>query len=157
MSPEAAKAVSQLADDANLVAGEYKQQVAAKQRKQRAEDSLLEAIVAAVRPALPAISSKVDGLSGPVKRALFLGLSVNDAPLYLGEQGDFFLRASPAAIVVKSAGEVLDVLPLEAVFSPIVAAVRSQLGRNRNTAEIEREARVLEGVAQALRVGGAFR
>ncbi len=158
MNEEAEKAMAQLVEDAEKVALDFMRQINAKLRKSRAEDELLRAIVGSIKPALPAVSSRVGGLSGPLARALALGVMVEGSQLFLSEQGDFFLLSGPQCKpVVLSSEQVLDRVPLDAVFAPIVSAVRAQLGRKRNVEEIEREAHILEGIAQALKVGGALR
>ena len=122
----------------------------AKRRKAHFEDEALRAIVDAVLPALSVIGSKVDGLHGPLKCALKL-----NEHLYLGEQGDFFEVGSKHSLIVHSIPDVLDRTSIGAVVAVISAAINAQVGSyGARAAQVEREARILEGIAQALKIGG---
>lgn len=122
----------------------------AKSDKAKAENAVLDAIVEAVRPALPVIGTKLEGFSGPLRRAIDLG-----AGIFLGEEGDFFTFGANRSIRCFSTAEVLDRTSLSAILAVLLAALRAQAGRlDPRTDQIRRETAILEGIAAAFKVGG---
>ena len=142
--------VNRLREDAATLAEERTSYMESKQRKAKAENEVLKAIVEAVSPALPAISTKMEGLAGPLKRAVDLG-----GGLFLGEQGDFFSVDSKKSIRCYDVGEVLDKTSLPAILAVLLTSIRAQVGKlDPRTDQIEREANILEGIAAAFKAGG---
>jgi len=146
-------AIEMLADEAQALRNEKDGFVMAKKAKAAAEDAVLRAIVEAVRPALPAISSKVEGMNGPLRRAVNLGGL--DEALYLGEQGDWFVILTMSSVRILDISEVLDRTSLSAVLAVLLTSIRAQAGKLRpRTDEVRREAQILEGIAAAFKAGG---
>lgn len=147
-------AVANLGIEAQILRKEHDEYMQAKQHKALAENALLDAIIEAVKPALPSICSKqADG-----RRLLQLG-----GGLWLDERGRFYLStgASSAAVFTLDTGPpidvgtVLDRTSLPAIVAVFVAAIRAQTGRlSGKTNEINKEASILEGIAQAFKIGG---
>ena len=148
-------AIEMLEQGAREVGEERGQFMAAKQAKATAEDDVLRTIVAAVLPGLPAISSKVEGMYGPLGRAINLGGMDEDA-IYLDEQGDFFIIPTKrtSSVKVLDVKEVLDRTSLPAILAVLLTAVRAQAGKLRpRTEEVRRETAILEGIAMAFKIG----
>lgn len=144
---DAAMVIGNLGREAEELKMEQDEYARAKSRKAKAENATLEVIIEAVRPALPSICSKVEG--GLAGRAIELSRG-----LFLGEGGNIFELAGPNKIRVLDVGQVLDRTSLSAILAVLVTAIRAQEGRlDGRTTQIEREAAILEGIAQAFKIG----
>ena len=149
LSNEHALVVQMVGYEARNLANETGDYVDAKRGKDAAENEIMAAIVEAVRPALPSISSRIAGMSGPLKRGVNLC-----STFYIGEQGDFF-SLEGGKVRCLTIEDVLEETSLPAVLAVFFAAMRAQAGRlSEKTIEIRREANILDGIATALRVGG---
>lgn len=139
--------LQQVADMAKKVATEHEAYEEAKEAKGRAEDELLALVVEAIKPALPAMSSRVQGCAGPITRGVLIESVLR---LYLGEEGDWFRIVQSDVPYVMSAAEVLDLLDLGSIAGTLVQTLAAQLGsRDDATISIERETRqLLEVVAR---------
>lgn len=136
-----------LAQEAAELAAERERYMDAKQRKAKAENEVLGAVLAAVKPALPAISSSrsIFGVPGNT-RCIHLG-----GHLYLDEHGGFLDQGFQSLTY----NEVLARTSPATILSVLSAAIRAQRGKlEPRRQEILREAGILEGIAAAFKVGG---
>jgi len=121
----------------------------AKDEKAKAENAVLESIVEAVRPAIPAIVSKVEAVKGWHLRGLDIGGGV-----FLMENAKWGVLVGPDIRTLETQ-EVLDRTSLSAVLAVLLSAVRAQAGKlDPRTDQIRRETGILEGIAAAFRAGG---
>lgn len=152
--------IGNLGRRAEILKAEDDEHQRAKARKTRAEDEILCRVVEAIKPALPALSSRVQGV--PAWRGVNLDKGKG---IYLGEHGDFFattrLAGGASALddgqppFVLSPADVLDHVSLVGVVATLFAAIDAQLGkRAERIKQIDREAALLEGILQAFRIGG---
>lgn len=137
--------INALRKDALTLGAEHDAHVMAKRTKDLYEQEVLRDIVSAASNALPAISGKIRGVRG-------IQIS-ND--LWLDEQGAFFCFNGKGEKSQIDAYRVLQEVSPVIVLAILSAAIRHQLGmQSDRTKDIEHEARVLEGIALAFRVGG---
>lgn len=140
--------LEQVNEMAKRVSMEHDRLEHAKEQKAEAEDALLDDVVRVLKPALPAMSSKVEGLSGPLGRAVLVDRTTG---IYLGEQGDFFLRHHDGRVTTLTTADVLGTLDLGSVVGQLVITLHAQIGsREARTLQIEDEAARLRAVALLL-------
>lgn len=131
---------------ARKLAEERRDYMDAKDRKARAEDVLLGDIIQAIAPALQSICSKVEGAQYP---ALSMG-----GKLYLDLTGKFFVFGPGGAPKYLQHAQTVDIAPLPGIVAVLQAAMARQMGTMLDrTSDIEREARVLEAIASAFKIG----
>ncbi len=142
--------LEQVSEMAKQVAHEHDALEQAKEDKAIAEDELLKLVVDTIKPALPAMCSKVEGGAGPIARAVFVDGWKDGPGLYLGEQGDWFEMRSDKPHVL-SVAEVLADYDLALVVVTLVQKLREQVGaRDKSTRQINDEIARLRALATLL-------
>jgi len=120
----------------------------AKRMKSEAEDEVLKELVASIQPALEAVSS---GHRFPNQSGYGTTAALKIATeLYIDPSGNF-LDGKGATLTIE---DVLDVLPLTAIATHLLAAIQAQVGtRTEVIKQIRRETEILNAVISALRLG----
>lgn len=153
MNTNANAIINTLGREATALHEEHEEHKVAKRRKAIAENAVLKEIIDAVKPALPAISSRIAGITGgPLARAVNLG-----GGLHIGEHGDLF-EGGPLVngkVTMLGINDVLNRTSCSAILAVLLTAIRAQAGKlDPRTTEIEHETAILEGIAQAFQIGG---
>lgn len=114
-------ALRTLSVEADYIAGERAHYIEAKAAKAKAEDEVMELVIAAAIPALPVIANRIPGI--PVR-----AIEVCEG-LYLSENGSFF-ELERGKINGVSIADVMDRTSPAPVLAVILASIRAQ-GTNR--------------------------
>lgn len=140
---------------AKKVEGEHQALSNAKARKAQAEDELLEALVEAMKPALPAMCTRMTLSNADADYpAINVNAMVIDAAsgLHLEATGSFFRKFANGMGETMQTNEVLDLLDIGTLVATLLAALHAQDGsRVKVTKQIENEALRLESVAALLK------
>lgn len=145
--------LEQVEQMAKRVAGECEKHENAKASKDAAEDELLTRVVEMIKPALPAMASKVEAEGFADMRGVCID---RVRRFYLTEDGRWFrldARAynQPLVAVAIVPSEVLDVHALGFVVAVLVNTLAAQDGKRiESTARIEAEAAKLRALATLL-------
>ncbi len=132
--------LEQVSEMAKRVAVEHEALEEAKDGKADAEDEVLALVVEAIKPALPAMSTRIEGGAGPAKRGVMVDRMTR---IYLGEEGDWFRMMSNKPYRIHPA-EVLAAVDLGSIASTLVHAMHTQLGSREDvTSRIAAETREL--------------
>lgn len=132
---------------AESVTDDHSAYVKAKMKKAEAEDTLLLELLRIVQPALPAICSKEVSGTGHSRAVRLPG------NILLLEQG-VFMQVHPGMRTLTTS-EVLDKLSVVDIATVLAGALAAQVGKRTNiTQTILREARTIEAIILALKMGG---
>lgn len=140
--------IAELTKQATRVAAEHEGLQMAKRDKYEAQVEFLRAAVDAVRPALPALCSKVQNIPGPTLRALSVARR-----LYLGESGQWIeIRDGGAMILARTDHDVVNDFLMEDIVDVLSVALTKHAGsREWTTAEIRKEAERLRAAVLLLK------
>jgi hypothetical protein len=137
-----------MARQAAQVKAEHDELGFAKDGKRAAQVELLRAVVDAVRPALPALCSRMQNVPGPIVRALNVAHN-----LYLGESGGWIeVRDGGTMLLRRTSEEIVVDYVVEDIADALSNALTRHAGsREWSTTEIRHEAERLRAAVMLLR------